>query len=472
MSDDKIKIYQPKIAPVYPHPLTGDLVTICINREWLPLLQGFLHPLRWKSAIWEGTTEEVDLMHKYIEDLLSVLGDDENCAMDCDKISDLRIYQGKLQKKLCGSSTWQTVGRVNPIVNYRNNLLLLDVDGDDIVDVSFGPNPTDIPSEPEEPRNYDHICAGVNGLLDWMTSLYLSSLTETERMINGVASAADVVFAIYTSGGGEITPVDNIIDFIQSMSLALLNAQRDQLSDPVYQEEIRCNLYCLLKGSDGSLTETVFNDWLDTIPDYPNVPGGAGWNNNIQDMFLFEAIQKRYRIYSLNNDATCEELCTDCITYDWEQVFDFTAESYSVFFSPFNGNLSAWEDGSGWVSVYNLLDPDQRRLMNYLRMESPLEATFTELHMTYLLGDISSNENFTSAGATIRTDDTLDDLPEGVTGSTNSEGEHVLSWQGEYTGDVFVFSYYGGFKYHPTEPAGFIDFRSLVVRGLGVNPFA
>lgn len=477
MSDEKIKIYQPKLLPVYPHPFEGDLAQICINKAWLPLLQGVLHPLRWKSAIWEGTPEEIALMHSYVEEILITMGDMEGCDdMGCDKISDLRIYQGKLQKKLCGSDVWENVGRVNPIVNYANNMMLLDLDGDDIVDVSFGPNPTDIPSEPEDPRQNDHICAGVNGLLDWMTAMYQSVLTETERMINGVVAVADTVFAIVTLGGGEITPIDNIIDFIQSISLALINTQRDQLADPEYQEEIRCSLYCLLKGSDGSLTEAVFNDWLDTIPDYPNVPGGAGWDGNIQEIFLFEAIQRRYNIYALNNDATCEELCTDCISYDWEHIFDFDAESGSPYVSIVNNSWAEWESGQGWKGVHIRLGPsdEQYALVCYIRLEFPIDTNIRELEVAYEIGDMSSNELYESAAGNIREEfeGSLIALPGSVTGSTNVPGSYALEWAGDHNCEVLVVHYYGGFKYYPTPPSGFIRFHSMTIRGNGTNPFA
>lgn len=190
------------------------------------------------------------------------------------------------------------------------------------------------------------------------------------------------------------------------------------------------------------------------------------------DVLTLEAVQTVYAAGSYRTE-TCTISCEPPPTgYDWEYIMDLLTSPYSEFLSAMNGNLSEWENGNGWTAVYNVLDPNSNRLMNYLKLTLPAATEIVFIQASYQLGDISSNENYpTGVGATVRYANTLEDLTPTPTGSSADIGTHTLEWSGVQTTDILVFSYYGGFKYLPANPAGFVNWRAIKVRGTGTNPF-
>ena len=520
MSDDKIKIYQPKIAPVYPHPLTGDLVTICINREWLPLLQGFLHPLRWKSAIWEGTTEEVDLMHQYIEDLLSVLGDDENCAMDCDKISDLRIYQGKLQKKLCGSDVWQDVGRISPILGYENNVMLIDVDLDGSVDVTYNPtNPysqlLSVDSLPPV-TDTDRICRASWQLAESLCDDFADLVNTFGVGTYALTRLAEVVLS-WTPAWVIGQFADETLDwFVEDLPIVVMQWLTSSARDPDTVSKVSEMIYCSLLDHYPNDLENVLADIplgiYDPFFEIDGIQKVVRWLNfNTIAQSIYDTLTARFVAYlvigfgraslqwvfhiaglTTPTEKTLIQAINTAEFFDsrdcegfgcasWEFEMDFEQSSFAQYVAAFTnfGEARDWSEygsGSGWDRAI-LTDVvggnTTKRLVNYITVTPPETMTIIKLTLWYTIENWQGNDQMYGAPLGFRQILSGGLLPmDGDTSAfTASDGLHVATFEGNNTIDELLISFYGGLAYNGNPPNGTFTYKKLRIEGNGENPF-
>jgi hypothetical protein len=494
---DKAKVYFPRNkAGVLPDPASDPLVTICLNEQWLPVLQGQLHHLRWRGILWDGTKEEIDQTHDYVEKLLDML-----MGRDCALITDLRIQSGRLEAQYDCSEDWVLIGKVmTGGIRYQNGAVQYDMDGDGTFEVTQYINSEQniygegIPITSDE----DRFCRAA-----WMLARSLCSnfadLHSLYRIgYNVTTSIAQSII--------ELSPLtayfDDTVEYIfETMPQALFDYVITSARDEDTIKLVANLLYC-------SIVDHYPNDMDDVIEDIPTgdlAPVFEASTSNIS-WVNFEALSEKIYLagqnklvaYMVINNANLavsqlrEKMgmgtptekvmkkalasavwidgrdCEDFGCNTWEHEFNFYNNSNGWTRYPESATINqpagTWVTAEGWRSE-NKQGAQRLRINKLMPSGANLHITSAELQFT---PNMASGDFFITVQFDYKAIDTTPDNPRTA---LISIGSPPASSPQEWAGDIdsvpsarMMIT----LAYATSKP---VTVPRLILRGIGVNPF-
>ena len=413
--------YDTRLTPL-PPPQAGifDAPTrpVCINVEWIPHIDGLLERLVWADA-WTGDETTVNTAIAQVRKLMLALALGNSCV---NMSPQLRVRQNTEQPCTLESSgddgnSWTAFADILACISpefleqsiidaINNNADLRELvkqlsDGLPDVPGDLGKVNTSV-FDPVSGCDKDTIygyCKALWIYIDAKTVDFLQQMAEFTNLANQI----DLLLSLIP--GFDATPPSSALEWMSAFGDYNYEAYQSQKTVEL-EQKIICDLLCIavnkgctiqfgdvyqyfidkLGGLNIPTATATFLEWVQFMAsgDYPNDRIVYLWSAFqlalafLGQEFLEQNSLERYALQAQAGDPDNEWdlLCEACPEGIWVQVFDFTQDAYSQYFS-----RVTWGDGyiagQGWRSQRQ----GGERETNYLRCTFPTPANVTYFSM-------------------------------------------------------------------------------------------
>lgn len=443
-------------APPVTPDASGEQLSLCINRQYLPYLLGAIAPLTFPD-FYNGDSDAQALAANYFQQVWFML----LTAGECPLPFDVRQNEENpciLEKSEDGGATWTPFADLthcapNLIIGQSGGLEISTDNGTTYTPIEGG---TPAP-QPTPPEGQSQKCIAAQNGVNVMVALYQQTVTYFNDGVNviivvtGVISLIAIMLLLPEDFPFALTAFTELWGFMTTI-VAFEFSSDDQ-------KTFLCDLLCAMTIDGAGVASVNFTQVVDAVDGRWGLTEINQWT---LISYLLQIIGSQGLNASLAVQSATTADCTDC-PCNWCYDFDFTAsEQGFTLVNVGSGNTRGhYVSGQGWAGEPNL--PCNVHWNNAVFIERDFGTTshITQLRIYYT--------------ATAGTDNKIDLT---INGSAQPEGEYEPTdtyedfWTGNSSmGHISVQMYPSTNIVCAETPPGSIVMTHLRVWGEGDNPF-